>query len=118
MANAVSNPGDFERSVSRQEEDPHVITGYVRRGHKGRREQKGVDVRLAVDDLDAAAAQRVKAIGRLAGDADFAPLATAIGRAGPHVIVLAFPGPLSSELRGAADRVILLSDPPPDWSLR
>src|SRR5688572_8376514 len=38
----------------------HVVTGYLRRGKAGR-EQKGVDVQLAVDALEAAVSQRVKA---------------------------------------------------------
>ena len=38
------------------------------------------------------------------GDADFAPLADAIRRIGPHVIVAAYPKSLASSLKAAADR--------------
>lgn len=97
--------------------DTHVVTGFLRRGQRGQRQQKGVDVALAVDALEAASAQRVKAIALVAGDADFAPLADAVRRAGPHVIVIAFPSSLAAELRAAADRVISLPEPPPDTGI-
>jgi uncharacterized protein (TIGR00288 family) len=95
--------------------DTHVGEGYARR-RRGVLQQKGVDVRLAVDALEAAVAQRVRIIGPVAGDADFVPLVEAIRRAGPHMVVLAFRESLAAELRGAADRVVFLPDEPADWA--
>ena len=96
--------------------DTHVVQGEISRGAK-RREQKGVDVRLAVDALKAAFAGDVQMIGIVSGDADFAPLAQAIREAGPHVVVVAFERSLSASLRDEADRVVLLQDPGSDWAL-
>jgi uncharacterized LabA/DUF88 family protein len=86
----------------------HVVTGTVR-GRKGKRRQKGVDVALAVDALEAAHARTADAIVLVTGDADFAPLAVAIRRAGPHVYVAAFAASLPDDLRAAADQVLHLS---------
>jgi uncharacterized LabA/DUF88 family protein len=98
----------------------HVVTGTVR-GRKGKRRQKGVDVALAVDALEAAHAKIIEAIVLVTGDADFAPLADAIRRAGPHVYVLAAPASLAADLRDAADQVFSLQPPPParadQWAL-
>lgn len=96
--------------------DTHVVFGEVRRGVR-RREQKGVDVQLAVDALRVANAGLVRAIALVTGDADFAPLARAIREAGPHVIVVAFSDSLSKSLRLEADRVHLWSSMPTDWIL-
>lgn len=93
-----------------------VETGYVRRTRKRRREQKAVDVQLAVDALEAALAGRVRGIVLVAGDGDFAPLLDAVRRAGPFVYVLAFPKHLAPELVRAADEVYELpEDFPTEW---
>lgn len=92
--------------------DTQVVTGIVRR-HK----QKSVDVHLAVDALEAALSGKVSAVAIASGDGDFAPLADAIRRAGPHVLVLSFRNVLSEDLRAAADRVIYLPERPADWAL-
>jgi uncharacterized LabA/DUF88 family protein len=98
--------------------DTHVVTGSVRRGRGSkRREQKGVDVRLAVDALEAALSGSVDGVALVSGDADFVPLVDAIRRAGPHVVVLAFEQGLSRDLRHAADRVHILMPEPTDWTV-
>lgn len=94
--------------------DTHVETGFVRQGRGKRREQKAVDVKLAVAALEAAFFRGVGAIIIVAGDADFTPVSEAIRRAGPHVIVVAFEQHLSPELRNSADRVLFLPEPPDD----
>jgi uncharacterized LabA/DUF88 family protein len=94
--------------------DTHAVIGRIRQGKRGR-EQKGVDVQLAVDALEAAWSGTVEAIGLVTGDADFVPLANAVRRLGPHVIVLAFANSLADDLRASADRVIELPPPPADW---
>ena len=94
----------------------HVIEGRVRKG-KRKSEQKGVDVQLAVDALQAANHGAVGAIALVSGDADFVPLVRAILDVGPHVIVIAFKESLSKELRAAADQAIILDEPPSDWVL-
>ena len=96
--------------------DTHVVEGQVRQG-KRRPEQKGVDVQLAVDALQAANRGVVGAIALVSGDADFIPLVKAVRDVGPHVIVIAFKESLSPDLRTAADRVVVLDSPPEDWAL-
>lgn len=95
--------------------DTHVILGELRRGKK--REQKGVDVQLAIDALKAAFSGAVRAVAIISGDADFAPLARAIREAGPHVVVLAFKDSLSPSLAVEADRVWTWDATPADWKL-
>jgi len=94
--------------------DTQVIEGQARQGTRGF-EQKGVDVQLAVDALQAAVRGVVEAIALVSGDADFVPLARAVRDAGPHFVVIAFKRSLSPELRDAADRTTILEDPPTDW---
>ncbi len=97
--------------------DTHVVLGEVRRGAKKRREQKGVDVQLAVDSLRMAMARVTDAIGLVTGDADFAPLVRAIRETGVHVIVLAFPTSLAQSLADEADRRVHFPVLPTDWGL-
>jgi uncharacterized LabA/DUF88 family protein len=97
--------------------DTHVVLGEVRKGEKKKREQKGVDVQLAVDALRAAMRRTAEAIGLVTGDADFVPVAKAIREAGVHVLVLGFPASLSEALANEADRVIRFSAIPTDWNL-
>jgi len=86
-----------------QQEFVSVATGFVRPGKKQRRQQKGVDVHIAVDALEAAASHRTNAIIVVAGDADFCPLADAVRRTGALFVVFGFPSSMSDELRNAAD---------------
>jgi len=86
--------------------DTHVFLGRVRRSKS--REQKGVDVQLAVDALRTAYSGAFDAILLLSGDADFEPLVTAIREAGPRIHVAAFETSVSAELRRAADRFLQL----------
>ena len=60
--------------------DTSVILGRVGGGGK----QKGVDVSLAVDALEAALSGQVDAVVIASGDGDYVPVAQAIRRAGPH----------------------------------
>ncbi|MBI1886438.1 MAG: NYN domain-containing protein [Chloroflexi bacterium] len=96
----------------------HVLLGEVRTSPKaGQREQKGVDVQMAIDSLRAATSRGVKAIALVTGDADFAPLARAIRESGPYVLVLAFAESLSDNLAREADWVHIWNDVPGDWGL-
>jgi len=88
-----------------------VVTGFVRPGKKKRREQKGVDVQIAVDALEAAWSGRADAIILVAGDADFCPLAEAVRRAGAFMLVFGYQHAMSAELRHSADVVGYLPDP-------
>ena len=99
-----------------QMQDTHVVEGRVRKG-KRKSEQKGVDVQLAVDALQAANRGAVGAIALVSGDADFVPLVRAIRDVVPHVIVIAFKESLSEELRAAADRALIFDELPSDWAL-
>ena len=87
-----------------------VATGYMREARRRPREQKAVDVQLAVDALEAALSGRFNVCVIFTGDGDFAPLLDAVRRAGPFVLVAAFPKSLSLELNEAADAVIELSE--------
>lgn len=84
--------------------DTMVVVGEVRRGASKNREQKGVDVQLAIDALLMASRGDIEAVILVTGDADFAPLAEAVRRIGPHVIVAAYPKSLAKSLGAAADR--------------
>ena len=94
----------------------HVTLGEVRRGAR-RREQKGVDVQMAVDALRAATSGVIGNITLVTGDADFAPLVKAIREAGPLVWIIGFANSLASALEREADRVLLFSSVPDDWTL-
>jgi uncharacterized LabA/DUF88 family protein len=104
---------DLQTYLQNVEELPYVavVTGFVRPGKRKRREQKGVDVQIAVDALEAAWAGRADAIILVAGDADFCPLAEAVRRAGAFMLVFGYPHSMSSELRHSADVVGYLPDP-------
>ena len=98
--------------LRRVEELPYttVLTGFIRPGRRNR-SQKGVDVRIAVDMLEMAERQMCDAMCLVAGDADFAPLADAVRRAGPYMIVAGFQKNLSMELKHSADLVKTLPYP-------
>ncbi len=96
--------------------DTHVVLGEVRKGVKSR-EQKGVDVQLAVDALRVATSGVIRAVALVTGDADFAPLARAIREAFCHVLVIAFRSSLSDTLAREADRLHVVDDVPKDWAL-
>lgn len=104
---------DFQAYLAKVEQISYVavVTGFVRPGKKKRREQKGVDVQIAVDALEAASSGRADAIVLIAGDADFCPLAEAVRRAGPFMLVFGYRLSMSSELRYSADVVGYLPDP-------
>jgi hypothetical protein len=84
--------------------------GFLRQsGRRDRpREQKGVDVQLAVDALEMAFAHRTAAVALVAGDADFAPLMEAVRRTGTYAFVLAWRTSLSNALRAAVGIMRLL----------
>jgi uncharacterized LabA/DUF88 family protein len=114
-----------EQSHRRQEQyfqqveqlpDTHIVLGAVH-GVPGHHMQKGVDVQLAVDALNAAWSGVVAAVAVVSGDADFVPLVEAIRAVGPHVLVISFESSLSLELRQTADRVLILPDRPANWAL-
>lgn len=111
--NAVEpEKSNFQTYLEKVEQIPYVAvtTGFVRPGKKKPREQKGVDVQIAVDALEAAWSGRADAIILVAGDADFCPLAEAVRRTGAFMIVIGYPA-MSSELRYSADVVGYLPDP-------
>jgi len=86
--------------------DTHVQLGSVRRAR--RREQKGVDVQLAVDAMKAGYAGVADVIGIFSGDADFVPLVMALREIVSRVIVVAFETSASAALVDAADRIVFL----------
>ena len=96
--------------------DTHVVLGELREGKK--RQQKGVDVQLAIDALRVAVSGVTQAIALVSGDADFAPLARAIREVGPHVMVFAFKKSAASSLLSEADRVYLWDAVPQGWELK
>lgn len=88
-----------------------VVTGFVRPGKKKRRQQKAVDVQIAVDALEAAWSGRTRAVILVAGDADFCPLADAVRRTGAFFFAFGYQNSMSSELRHSADYAGFLPDP-------
>lgn len=112
-----NNPAHADRQAYlrhiEQLEDVTVRTGYMRRSSRAhRRQQKGVDVQLAVDALEAARSGSIGVVALVTGDGDFAPLVEAVQRAGPHIFVFGFKESIADELREVADRVRFLEDIP------
>ena len=90
----------------------HVRHGHVRRSKKKSREQKAVDVRLAVDALEHAARGNIEKAVFLTGDLDFEPLLTSLERLGVRTKLLYVRSSTSPELIRAADesQALTLSD--------
>jgi uncharacterized LabA/DUF88 family protein len=82
----------------------HVRAGEVRKAaRRDRREQKGVDVQLAVDSLEHAARGNMSLAMFLTGDLDFEPLLACLLRMGVPTRLLYCPLTTSKPLRRAAD---------------
>ena len=79
------------------------------RGTRNRR-QKGVDMRLGTDMVEAARSGFINYIGLASGDADYIPALQQVQDLGPKVLVLAFKSSLSQDLAGEADSVIPLPE--------
>lgn len=96
---------EFQEYLQKVEEIPYVsvVTGFVRPGRKKPREQKTVDVQIAVDALEAAWSGRADTIILIAGDADFCPLAEAVRRAGAFILAMGYPDSLAKELKNSVD---------------
>lgn len=82
----------------------HVREGFVTRGRKRRREQKAVDVQLAVDALEHAVARNIANATFVLGDLDFEPLFFSLNRFGVLVTVYFERGSASQDLLEAADQ--------------
>jgi uncharacterized LabA/DUF88 family protein len=84
----------------------HVREGVVRKSPKKKnREQKGVDVQLAVDAMEHAARGNMTLAVFLTGDLDFEPLLSALLRAGVGTLLAYIPSATSKELMRAADQI-------------
>jgi uncharacterized LabA/DUF88 family protein len=84
----------------------HVREGHVRRSPKRRnREQKAVDVQLAVDALEHAARGNMKLMMLFAGDLDFEPLLASLERLGVRTRLIYVPQHTSKALMQAADEI-------------
>lgn len=84
----------------------HVREGNVRKSQrKKNREQKGVDVQLAVDAMEHAARANLTHALLLTGDLDFEPLVSSLVRLGIHTHVLYVPQHAAKELLRSADQV-------------
>lgn len=83
----------------------HVREGYVSTGRKPRqREQKAVDVQLAVDAIEQAALRNMSHATLLLGDLDFQPLIAALVRFGIRVTVFYEQGAREELLEVADER--------------
>lgn len=84
----------------------HVRDGRVKRSPiKRKREQKGVDVQLAVDALEHAARGNLNLATILTGDLDFEPLLESLVRLGIRTKLVYVPATTPKELMGAADEI-------------
>jgi len=110
MPKAVESEADFKARVARQEasfdeidkvEGVHVRYGYLSPGKK--RQQKEVDVLLAVDMLTHAFSKNMDQAVLLAGDRDFRPVVESVVRLGTLVKVAYYPRAGSRPLARAAD---------------
>jgi uncharacterized LabA/DUF88 family protein len=81
----------------------HVREGHVRRGGSRPREQKAVDVMLAVDAMEHASRGTVGTITLLAGDLDFEPLVSALVRMGVDTRIVYVRRHTAPEVLAAAD---------------
>jgi uncharacterized LabA/DUF88 family protein len=91
----------------------HVREGYVSTGRKpSKRQQKAVDVQLAVDALENAAVKNMAYAALLLGDLDFQPLVVALTRFGVRVTILYEHSTASEPLLEVADqrRSLTLAD--------
>jgi uncharacterized LabA/DUF88 family protein len=92
-----------------QTDDVELRFGHLRaRTRKSPRQQKGVDVLLAVDLVVGAFNRIFDAAILVAGDADFVPAAEEVKRRGIIVILAAFGPSVSEELARICDRVYVL----------
>jgi uncharacterized LabA/DUF88 family protein len=96
-------------------DDCEVRPGAVKMGR--RKQQKGVDVLLAVDMLVGAHNRMYDLAVLVAGDADFVPVVQEVRRNGCMVLIAASRETLSEELRQSADRVFELPDDLRGWSI-
>jgi uncharacterized LabA/DUF88 family protein len=90
----------------------HVREGHVRRGGTKPREQKAVDVMLAVDAMEHAGRGNLAIATLLTGDLDFEPLVSALVRMGVDTRVVYVRQHAAPELLNAADqrRALTLRD--------
>lgn len=88
--------------------DFHVRPGSVTAGSRKRREQKKVDILLAVDMLTHANNHNMDQVILIAGDLDFSPLVAAVVRLGVRVSVMYDPSSVSRELAEEADDGVAL----------
>ena len=79
--------------------------GHVRRSLKRKREQKAVDVQLAVDALEHAARSNMTMAILLTGDLDFEPLLGSLERMGVRTRLAYVPRHTSTDLLRAADEI-------------
>src|SRR5262245_58657041 len=111
IPNAGENDADYRARVQRQKdrldeidkvEGLHVRLGHLRRGKRGR-EQKEVDVQLAVEMLTNSFYKNMGQAVLIAGDRDFKPLVESVVRLGTKVKVAYDPHTIAKELAKAAD---------------
>lgn len=90
--------------------DLEVRLGRLQKKNDGRRIEKGVDVKLAVDMLSKAIKDQYDVAILVSGDADFAEVVHEVKELGKHVELAAFPGQQCYHLKKCADRFILLDE--------
>ena len=114
---AVSPEVGLEDYLARVDARPdcEVRLGTVSTGK--RRQQKAVDVLLAVDMLVGAHRLIYDLAVLVAGDADFVPVVEEVRREGRMVLVVANRASLSDGLRRSADRAHELNDDLSSWPL-
>jgi uncharacterized LabA/DUF88 family protein len=96
-----------------REYDELRTSGFGVRTVPGKRGRDGrwrldVDVALAVDTLDAVAADPVTEIVLVSGDADFVPLVRSLQRRGVHVCIASVEANLARVLRRTASSLVIL----------
>ena len=92
-------------------DDVELRFGYLKaKSRKTPRQQKGVDVLLAVDLVVGAFTGIFDAAILVSGDADFVPAVQEARRRGVVIVLASFKGTTSEELVDACDRVFYLDD--------
>jgi uncharacterized LabA/DUF88 family protein len=87
-----------------------TISPWVVKRERGRRDSKGVDIKLAVDVLTHCHAGNIDAVYLVTGDEDFLPIVKEVIRSGKQVYLAALSDGLSPRLRKYADEFINLDN--------
>jgi uncharacterized LabA/DUF88 family protein len=115
---AASPGGDEEVWLEANNRTADVTVQYGKLSRGKRRQQKAVDVQLAVDAVRFAHNKVCDCICLIAGDSDFIPVIEAIKDAGPLSAISVWRSSYASDLAAVADRVGYFHSDPGFYTIR